>query len=516
MKLVTAEQMRNIELSAVDAGVSLNSLMENAGLAVAEFVRARHSNLFGMRIEILVGPGNNGGDGLVVGRHLSAWGANVSVSIAGKRPDSDPKLDCLDTDRTKIFRLADGNQISEFRTRLQSTDLIVDAVLGTGNNRPIGDDLAEIIFAATESAVPVYAIDLPTGLNSDTGHFDIRGFPADVTLQLGFPKIGPALRAADAPTGEIQVLDIGIPSDADVYLNTVLLDDQYVASIYPSRESGGHKGSFGKTLVLAGSETYPGAFSLATEAAVRSGCGYTFAASTSTPIHATLPGVPEALYSKLAADGSGSISPISATQIFELAQGASSMVIGPGLSNTPATKQLLGILIEQLPDQLPLVLDADALNALSDTHTWVSRLKNRRILTPHAAELARLMNTTTANVLNDRLGAATTAANELNSTVILKGPSTIIAARDGRVCVSPWVNSGLAQGGSGDVLAGLMGGLLAQSPDEPFEMAAVALYVHGYAANIARTDIGEQAMTASDVTGRLGEFYRQEIQPNLY
>lgn len=516
MKLVTAEQMRDIELRAVDAGVSLDSLMENAGLAVAEFVRARHPNLFGMRIEILVGPGNNGGDGLVVAKHLSSWGASVSVSITGKRPDIDPKLNDLDTDRIKIFRLDEDDQLSKFTSRLYATDLIVDGVLGTGSNRPIANDLAEVTFAVTESAVLVYAIDLPTGLNVDTGFFDIRGIPADATLQLGFSKIGPALNAADSPTGEIQVLDIGIPSDLDSDVTTVLLDDEYVTSIYPSRESGGHKGSFGKALVLAGSERYPGAFSLATETAVRSGCGYTIAASTTTPVQATLTRVSEALYFNLSADGSGSISPISASQILELAYSASSMVIGPGMSNTPATKQLIGILIEQLPEILPLVLDADALNALSDTHAWVSRLRNQRILTPHAAELARLMNTTTANVLNDRLGAATTAANELESTVVLKGPSTIVAAPDGRVCISPWVNSGLAKGGSGDVLAGLMGGLLAQLPDEPFEMAATSVYIHGYAANIARTDIGEQAMTSSDVTSRIGEFYLREIQPNSF
>jgi hydroxyethylthiazole kinase-like uncharacterized protein yjeF len=209
MKLVTADQMRVIEQSSVEAGVSLDQLMENAGLAVAEAVRdefGKHSELFGKRITILIGAGNNGADGFVAGRHLEKWGATVTAVLCAKRNSTDPKRDSALEAGVCIVDCIDHSGTDTLRAVLESTDLIIDAILGIGSTRAIVDPLSKITFTALESGVPVVALDLPTGVNSDTGEFDIAGLPADRTLMLGYPKLGPVIAADPSVTGEVSVL----------------------------------------------------------------------------------------------------------------------------------------------------------------------------------------------------------------------------------------------------------------------------------------------------------------------
>jgi len=520
MKLVTAAQMSAIEQSSVEAGVSLDALMENAGLAVAEHVRARFKDdngIFGKRIVILVGSGNNGADGFVAGRHLAGWGANVTALLCTNRGIPDPKRELAEEAGVSVFAKDEHGDtgVESFEHRFASTDLVIDAILGTGASRPITEPLAGLLFGYLESGVPVVALDLPTGLDSDTGDFDVAGLPADETLMLGYPKIGPALATDSSVTGEITILDIGIPDGLDSQVTTELLTFDSAVAMSPDRPTDGHKGTFGSTLIIGGSREYLGAVTMATDAAGRSGVGLTFVA-TPKPAYRQVAGVvPEALYRSLPVTPDGNVDPSKAARIaLELGERAKSVVIGPGMGNNAASTEFVSILLDQLDDNTPLVLDADALNILSNSHKWWDRLANRAVLTPHPGEMGRLMGISTQEVQQDRMTVALEAAEKFGKVVVLKGAATLIAAPDGRVNVSPWVNSGMAKGGSGDVLAGLLGGLLAQQPDEPFEMASLAVFVHGYAADIARTEVGEIGMRATDVIARLGAFHRDFVQDN--
>jgi hydroxyethylthiazole kinase-like uncharacterized protein yjeF len=522
MKLVTAGQMQSIEQACVEAGVSLDALMENAGLAIAEYIRdvfadslnsstdsTTADKLYGKRIMILVGPGNNGADGFVAGRHLAAWGANVTAVLCAGRKSPDPKRRLAEEAGIPVVDGVSKSGSELLNEKLATTDVVIDAVLGTGASLPITEPLSSLLFSVVESAAPVIALDLPTGLNSDTGEFDIAGLPADLTLFLGYPKLGPAVEAGPAPTGETETLDIGIPFGLDSHVKTELLTIDVAASIQPERPTDGHKGTFGSTLIVGGSKEYLGAVTMATDAATRSGVGLVYVA-TPEPAHRLVGGdVPEAIYRVLPVSENDKVAtPSAARVVLELSARMASVVIGPGLGQTPASSEFLSILLSQLDDRLPLVLDADALNILSKTHKWWERFANPAVLTPHPGEMGRLMGISAAEVQKDRAAVALEAASKFDRIVVLKGAATLIAAPDGRLSVSPWVNSGLAKGGSGDVLAGLLGGLLAQQPDEVFEMASLSVFVHGYAAEAARDEIGEVGMRATDVSDRLGYFYR--------
>jgi NAD(P)H-hydrate epimerase len=516
MKLVTAAQMRAIEQSCVDVGILLDTLMENAGLAVAEAIRAGfgdHSELFGKRIVVLIGPGNNGADGFVAGRHLANWGVKVTAVLCAGRKSPDPKREAAESAGVEVVEGLAEPGVDSLRLQLQTADLIVDAVLGIGASRPIAEPLASLLFAALESAVPIVALDLPTGLDSDTGAFDVSRLPADQTLMLGYPKLGVAISGDPSATGEVSILDIGIPDGLDSQVVTHLLTTNLAASLTPERPSDGQKGTFGSTLIVAGSKKYLGAVTMATGAATSSGVGLTFVA-TPDPAYRQISGnVSEAMYLSLPVDEDAEIVASEATRAtLDLAQKATSVVIGPGLGTSPSTAEFVHAVLAQIDPSNPLVLDADALNILSGSHHWWERLKNPAVLTPHPGEMGRLLGISNREVQQDRVSTALEAAKKFNQIVVLKGAATLIAAPDGRLAVSPWVNTGLAKGGSGDVLAGLLGGLLAQQPDEPFDMASLAVFIHGYAADIARSELGETGMRATDVIERLGSFYRDFVQ----
>ncbi|MCZ6539414.1 MAG: NAD(P)H-hydrate dehydratase, partial [Chloroflexi bacterium] len=254
---------------------------------------------------------------------------------------------------------------------------------------------------------------------------------------------------------------------------------------------------------------YLGAVTMTADAATRSGTGLVFVA-TPESVHRLVGGdVPEAIYRALPLRANGEIDPSAAARIaLELSQRVTTVVIGPGLGQTPATSEFLKILLSQIDPGPSLVLDADALNILSQTHNWWERLENETVLTPHPGEMGRLMGISAAEVQKDRTAVVLEAARKFNATVVLKGSVTLTASPHGHLRVSQWVNSGLAKGGSGDVLAGLLGGLLAQQPENVFDMASLAVFIHGYAAKAAREELGETGMRATDVSDRLGYFHR--------
>ena len=503
MKLVTAAEMQTIEKNCVKSGISVDNLMENAGVAVAEAIRKTpkmEPDIYGKRIVALIGSGNNGSDGLIACRLLSTWGARVTVFLCATRKSSDPKRDLAENSGVTIVDGLSKDGIKSLKSKLQTTDLVIDAVLGTGASRPIAEPLSSLLLCAVESPATVIAVDLPTGLNSDT------------TLMLGYPKLGSAILADVNVIGEKIVLDIGIPEDVDSQVKAELLTKDLAVSMLPVRPDQGHKGQFGSTLIIGGSQQYLGAVMLAPEAASRSGTGLTFV-TTPEPAYRVIAGhVPEAIYQSLPVSQNSDINPSKACSIaLNVVKNATSAVIGPGLGNNRNTFEFVSSFLSQIDDDIPVVIDADALNILAESHQWWNKLKIPCVLTPHPGEMGRLMGISSLDVQRNRVAVALEATEKFQKIVVLKGASAVIAAPGGRFRVSPWVNSGLAKGGSGDTLAGLLGGLLAQHPDKLLDMASLAVYIHGYAADIARRELGETSMRATDVSNRLGYFYRDFI-----
>lgn len=504
MKAVTAEQMREIEQRSVDAGVSLDSLMENAGLAVANEVAARIDRVFGSFVTVLVGPGNNGSDGLVAARHLALRGSKVTVFALTRRPEQDEKRELAEAAGVKFVPHSEhGFDAARIREAAANSDIVVDAVLGTGQARPIEEPLAGMFRSVREVARSVVAIDLPTGMNANTGRIDENGLRADVTLMLGFPKFGPLVTAGEGACGEIQVLDIGVPDGLADSVATEWVMKDFANDLLPERPGDANKGSFGRVLIVGGSRNYLGAPLLATRAAIRSGAGLVYLA-TAEPVYNLVAGqVQEAIYLPLPVSEDGVFDVRTAcADVLNAAKGMDSLLIGPGLGQSPDTIQFVEQLVRNLPETLPVVLDADALNTVSRMPGWAEHsgaVKLQVVLTPHPGEMARLLRTTVSEVQQDRAAAATEAAKRFNATVVLKGAATLIATPDGAVRISPWVNSGLAKGGTGDVLAGLLAGLLAQMPNAAFDAASLAVFVHGLAGDIAHKNIGERGMTAGDV-----------------
>jgi NAD(P)H-hydrate epimerase len=351
---------------------------------------------------------------------------------------------------------------------------------------------------------------LPTGLNSDTGSFDTNGLPADITLMLGLPKLGAVARAGEGVCGEIRVLDIGIPKALGADVKTEWLTEELAVSLLPERPADSHKGTFGRTLIIGGSPNYLGAALLSTNAAVRSGAGLVFLAARE-PVYRLVAGrVEEAIYYSLPTgeDGEFRVREACAAALGAM-KDVTSLLIGPGLGQSAGTVQFVEQLVRALPENVPAVLDADALNILARVPQWWESVKPPKVLTPHPGEMARLMARSIGEMQKDRVGTALEAAERFNATVVFKGAATVIAEPGGRLRVSPWVNSGLAKGGTGDVLAGLMAGMLAQAPERPFDMASAAVYVHGLAGELARRVLGEAGMTAGDVARKLPEAFMQ-------
>ncbi len=511
MQMVTAAQMREVEKGAVKAGVSLDTLMENAGRAVADVIERDYGPVTGKSIFILVGPGNNGSDGLVAGRHLASSGASVTAFVAANRPSPDPKMAAAVDAGISVLSAANDPSHHQQRRLALNADLIVDAILGTGQNRhispPMSGQLSHIRQGSMAGNSPVIALDLPTGTNSDTGSIDPNGLPADRILMLGFPKLGPYLKPSGDPYQDIETLDIGIPSGVRASSRVELITDELAARLVPERPIGGNKGTFGRALIIAGSKNFVGAARLACEAAARSGAGLVTLASPEPVYRLIASSFPDATYIPLPANRNGELGqkPFS-DELGEAIGNASSLLIGPGLGQSAGAASLVEQVVLDQAITSPVVLDADCLNLLSQRDGWHSRISAQAVLTPHPGEMARLTGRSVLEIQEDRLEAAVVTAAKWGAVVVLKGACTVIADPDGNTRVIPFANSGLATAGTGDVLAGLIAGLLAQGLD-PFDAATLGAYLHGRAGESAREWHSEASMLASDLLSELAQAF---------
>ncbi|MEA3339174.1 MAG: NAD(P)H-hydrate dehydratase [Chloroflexota bacterium] len=547
MKIVTVDQMRRIEAAADAAGHSYAAMMEQAGQAVAEAIAARRE-VRDRRVLVLVGPGNNGGDGLVTARYLAEAGASPVCYLLRPRDPAEDENFRLVQERGLTVVLAgdDGDEGQKWRKlhRLaREADVVVDGLLGTGARLPLRDPLAEMLavvrrtLAARRQAprervtslVPssapsvrafpfVVAVDGPSGLDYGSGALDEAALSVDLTVTFAYPKPGHFRFPGAGSLGELVVADIGADPELAADVSLEVVTPEMVRGWLPPRPLDAHKGTFGKALIVAGSVNYTGAAYLSGAAATRAGAGLVTMALPAAIHTAVAARLAEATYLLLPHE-LGVIAFSAARVVTGRVEGYDALLLGPGLGRERETDAFVEALLggggrrrmgfgaaEQSasPPPLlpPLVVDADGLNILARMEDWPERLPPESILTPHPGEMARLMDCTAAEVQADRMAAAQSQAAAWGQVVVLKGAHTVVAAPDGRTAIEPFINPGLATAGTGDVLAGAIVALRAQGLGA-FEAAAAGAYLHGLAGELARVEMGAAGMVAGDVLAHL-------------
>jgi ADP-dependent NAD(P)H-hydrate dehydratase / NAD(P)H-hydrate epimerase len=501
MKIVTAGQMQEIDAECIRRGTPVNVLMENAGRAVAGEIRACLGALENQQVLCLVGAGNNGGDGLVAARYLHEWGAKVSVYLCAERAADDENLFLLQERGVACIEAASDKGLKKFDKLLGSATCVVDALLGTGKIHPLEGVYKEVLERAgrarQERQIIIVAVDLPSGLDADTGAVDPACPFADLTVTLAFPKAGLFSFPGAERVGRLKIVDIGIAESLADSVQTELMTDGWAAACLPPRPIGANKGTFGRVLVGAGSINYIGAAYLACSGALRVGAGLVTLATAAGLQPVLAAKLTEATYLPLPESRPGIASVEGAGVIYRQSGQYNTLLLGCGLGQNAATVEFASSLL--LKPGLPgLVLDADALNILARLPNWWQSLAGDAVLTPHPGEMSRLSGLTIDQVQSDRPGAARRFAAAWQKTVVLKGAFTVIAAADGRCRVSPFANPGLASAGTGDVLSGCIAGLAAQGLPL-FEAACLGVYLHGLAGEMVRATLGDAGMLASDL-----------------
>ncbi len=516
-KVVTAAQMTALEQAAAAQGLPTDTLMEQAGLAAAQAIRRQLGGVAGVPILILGGPGNNGADGLVAARHLRRWGAEVAAYLvagmpANPKPDNKlaAKLEAAGRYAVPIRSPETDPDLAQLEALLRRSRLILDAVLGTGNSRPLTGTVREImqrVGTVREQSHPplMVALDLPTGINPDTGVVDAAAFAADLTLALAMPKLGLLTFPGADYTGELQILDIGLPAGlGESEFSIELLTGDWADSCLPPRPRDAHKGTFGHALIVAGSRNYVGAAVLAAQAAARAGAGLVTLAMPQSVYPIAAAHLTEIIHWPLPETAGGQVHPEAAALIRSGLSRYSAMAVGSGMGQSAATREFIEQLLLTPPvSDIPTVIDADGLNNLAQIPDWPQRIAAPLILTPHPGEMATLTGLTTAAVQQDRISMARRYAAEWGAVVVLKGAYTAIAEPAGRqpeglVRIAPFANPALASGGTGDVLTGIIAGLLAQGLDT-FTAASCGVYRHGQAAAQLTDADPKAALLASDL-----------------
>ena len=395
LKIVTPTEMARLERDAGAFGLSTDDLMEQAGLAIAQEIRKVLGVIAGRRILMLVGPGNNGGDGLVAARHLARWGASALLHLVAIRPDDDPNLRLALLEGAQLLTANCDDGLSALERALRSTHVAVDAVLGTGRSRPLSGTLANIMARVSKNARlprnrrPLYvAVDVPTGVDAATGRADPLTPRIDLTLALGFPKVGHFIFPAANYVGILNTLDIGIPPELSKDISLELISPSWVRQQLPQRGLSGHKGTYGHALIVGGSVNYPGAACLAAGAALRSGVGLVTLAVPKGIYDIAASKLTEAIQLPLSDNGSGCLDPQALPVIRQASSSYSSMAVGCGMGRSePAKKFLQGLMLSEYAPSQPLLLDADALNILAEScPDWWRRIPAPSVLTPTPAK----------------------------------------------------------------------------------------------------------------------------------
>ena len=509
MRVLNTQQMREADRRTIDdVGIPSIVLMENAGRQTVAAMEAAFEDLLSSHVAVLCGRGNNGGDGFVIARTLIQRGVEASVfvlgSVADVRGDARTNLEVLGRIGLTVVEITNAQEWELHFSEISECDLIVDAILGTGFQGQLSGLLETVVADVNGLGVPVVAIDLPTGLSADSHEVEGEAIEASMTVTLGAPKIPLVLPPADAHCGDLVIADIGIPLPIldeieGPYIE--ILTRERMREIVPARAADSHKGDFGRILIVAGSFGKTGAAHLAATGALRSGAGLVTIATprSCVPIVAAMGA--EYMTEPLEETSGGAIDYAATDRVLDMQ--ADVIAIGPGLGQDPSTAAFVQAIVERAG--VPLVLDADALNAFSgDGERLMGRDGVDMIITPHPGEMARLLNTSIEAVQHDRLQHASEFAATHRLHVVLKGHRTVIAGPDNRAFINLTGNAGMATGGTGDLLTGMIAAWFAQLLDAE-AACKLAVYLHGTAGDLAEADEGEVALTAGTMADRLGD-----------
>ncbi len=503
MKLANAKQMRKLDETAInDYGIPGIVLMENAGVGTVQAINETYGPFEDHTVIIIVGPGNNGGDGLVIARHILQQGGFpivfLLVSPEKIKGDAATNLQIVQNLDIPIYPLTDSEQLGGLQDYLAGCDMVIDAIFGTGLKRPVSGHYATAISMVNQALVPVVSADIPSGLDSDTGLPLGTCIGANLTITYGLAKQGLFVGAGPEVCGQLGIVDIGIPPAAviEAGLKTEVLGESSIACWLPERTSYSHKGNSGHLLALAGSSGKTGAALLCGRSALRAGAGLVTLCVPQDLNHIFEAALAEVMTHPLPASDNGYATIADYEEISKALTGKQALVVGPGLGQEETTGQLVVQLYREA--EIPVVIDADGLNLLAGNMPS-EKPAGPRILTPHPGEMSRLTGKTTTEIQSTRLQTARDFATSHKVIVVLKGANTIIAGPDKRVAINPTGNPILAAGGTGDVLTGFIGAFLAQGLP-PWEATCMAVFLHGLAADTLADEENIQAgMLASEL-----------------
>lgn len=520
MEVLTGEQMRRVDRRAIeDWGIPSLLLMESAGRGVAAAVLEDFPQAASQGVVVLCGKGNNGGDGLVAARHLARRGVVPRVLLFGAAADltgdAAHNLAAARDSGLIVEEIDDEASWARVRGFLTRSLVVVDALLGTGVRGGLRGLLAQVVRDVNESAADVASIDLPSGLDADSAQVAGPAIGADRTYTLCRPKLPLVTEPAALHAGRFSVIPIGIPDDAVAAETPDLewLDDQAVRGWVVERAPRSHKGDYGHLLVVAGSAGKSGAAVLAARGALRAGVGLVTVATPASARPIVAAQQAEIMTEALHETPSGELSRRAPAQVAALLRERDAMAIGPGLGTSAEARGAVVSIVSRA--KAPVVVDADGLNAFSSGERVLSRLRSSAwplVLTPHPGEAARLLGTSVSAVQQDRLGSARSLAKRTGAVIVLKGHRTLVADPEGRVAINSRGNPGMATGGTGDVLTGVVGAFLARGLDGD-AASRLAVFVHGDAGDRAASELGQEGLIASDIVQRLTTSLRELAGP---
>ncbi len=511
MRILTAEEMREVDRRAIETlGIPGLVLMENAAIGVADALGARFPDA--AQVAIFCGPGNNGGDGLALARHLDArgYGVQVFLVLRGEFPPGDAatQLAILERADFALETVGPDADLSAVVEAVLRADVLVDALFGTGLKRPLAGHFAELVTRLNRLPIPRLAVDIPSGLDGSRAEILGPHVLAQLTVTFAAPKVAHVFAPAAAAVGELVVTDLGIPPElvATAPGSLHLLVDHELAACLLTRQPTDHKGTCGHVLLVAGSPGKAGAAILAARAAVRGGAGLVTVAVPAPLLPAVDAGSLESMTAALSATVDGWLAPAALAEVLALAADKQAVAIGPGLGRAGETATLLRELVLAL--RAPLILDADGLDAFAGRLDELRARPAGTVLTPHPGEMARLLGCSTSAVQADRLASARQAAARSGAVVVLKGHQTLIATPEGEVFVNPTGNPGMATGGSGDVLTGLLAALVGQGYNL-VTASQLAAYLQGQAGDLAVYAGAPEGLAAGDLIAALPQAFAE-------
>jgi NAD(P)H-hydrate epimerase len=510
MRILTAAEMAAVDRRAIDEmGIPGARLMERAGSGTAEAIRRWLGDVAGLRVLVLAGPGNNGGDGFVIARRLHARGAVVRTWLAGSRDKVKGdallnlrRLEAMGLPVREIPPVPEGGEPPPALARdLGHAQILVDALLGTGSKGEPRGIMGHCVEWMNSLSTPAVAVDLPTGIDGDTGDVPGSAVVASLTVTFAYPKRGLVMPPARNYVGTLRVEDIGLsPALRDEGKHTEVLTPQVAAGLLPLRVPDAHKGAAGRLAVIAGSPAYTGAGYLATAAAVRAGAGLVYWGLPHTVAAVMEVKTTEVMTHALPAGATGGLAAESLDPARELVKNVDACVIGPGVGRDEENLAFMRDMIRGTSG--PVVVDADGVVAFAGRPSILKEGMGSYVLTPHPGEMSVLTGRPVAEIQADRIEAARAAARESGSVMVLKGAGTVVAAPDGRVAVNPTGNAGMATGGSGDVLSGAIGAFLAARLS-PWDAARLGVYLHGLAGDLMLEEKGVLGLKAGDLVEAL-------------